>query len=241
MRVVRALTAGLVTLAILGSAEVSQADSPGATTSVPSAATAQRAHVRSHVVIHPIHHQKKYGARLRIAGQVRYARHGSTYAAAGVKVKLSRRANGSGGWRHIASDRTSHATRPTFAFRLRALGNAHYRVRFAGNRRLGSSASTTRILVHRRVPSRIIRVSDTHLRFMGHVRPAYRHGHVVLQKRDCRGCSWRNLRTGTTGGRSHFRFPVSAPAVGSWYFRVRVPGSARFEVSRSPTFRTYQP
>ncbi len=237
MRVVRALSTSLLTFALLGFVGVSNAVTPSATPAV----TAQRARLHSHVVIHPIHHQKKYGARLRISGQVRYARHGSTYAAAGVKVTLSRRPDGAGGWRHIASDRTSHTTKPTFAFRLRALGNARYRVRFGGNHKLRASSQTTRIVVHRRVPSRIVRISDTRLRFMGHVRPAYHHGRVVLQKRDCRGCSWRSVRTGTTGARSHFRFPVSAPQVGSWYYRAVVPGSTRFAVSRSPTFRTYRP
>jgi hypothetical protein len=236
MRVVRALSTSLLTLALLGPVGVSHAENPAAT----PATTAPRARLHSHVVIHPIHHQKKYGAHLRIAGQVRYTRHGSMYAAAGVKVTLSRRASG-GVWRHVASDRTNHSVKPTFAFRLRALGNARYRVRFGGNAKLRASSQATRILVHRRVPSRVVRVSDTRLRFMGHVRPAYRHGRVVLQKRDCRGCSWRSVRSGTTGARSHFRFPVGAPQVGSWYYRALVPGSTRFAVSRSATFRTYQP
>jgi hypothetical protein len=197
------------------------------------------ARLNTRVTIHPFYHHQKYRHRFPISGQVRYYSGGNVYAKAGATVTLLRRPAGSSNWSRIGRDKTSHTTKPTYAFSVLARGNASYRVRFAGTRRLQPSRAQARVLVHRRVPSHLRHPRPDVVKLVGHVEPAWRHRHVRLVKRSCRSCSWHVVRQHRTNGRSHFRFGLRAPRSGSWYFRVRVPGTSRFAPSISATYRTY--
>jgi hypothetical protein len=237
MRVTNALTGGLLVASLLGLPVAATAVQP--TTAAGQAVKASGRN--TWVVVHPYHHHKRYGGHLKLTGQVRYRSHGSVFAAAGVKVRLLRRPNGSSAWNRIGSDTTSHTAKPSYSFGASARGNADYRVVFRGNSHLQSSRKTVHVVVHRKLPAKIIQVTPTDLQLVGHVVPRYAHRNVKLQKRDCAGCSWHTIRHQKTTSRSHFSFDVGAPRSGSWYFRVKTAASTRFAVSYSATFRTFQP
>ena len=234
MQLPRALAAGVVTAALLpvGSAGAS----PAPAQSGEAAALARR---DSRVTIHPFYHHQKYRQTFRISGQVRYSDAGNVYAKAGAGVTLWRRPAGSGAWSRVGRDKTSHTTKPTYAFRVRARSNSTYRVRFAGTKRLQPSTARTKVSVHRNVVSQMRKGNAGDLKLAGQIEPAWRHRAVRLVKRGCRSCSWHVVRRQRTGGRSRFTFDVGAPRTGSWYFRVQVPGTTRFAPSISATYRTF--
>jgi hypothetical protein len=237
MRVTPALTGVALVVSLLGVPVSAEAAQPA-----QAAADSAKAHRRNTwVVVHPYHHHKRFGAHLKLSGQLRYRSHGSVFAATGVKVRLLRRPAGSHHWRRIGSDTTSHAAKPTYSFGAKTRGNADYRVVFRGNPHLQPSRKTVHLFVHRKLPAKVVQVSPTDLQLVGHVVPRYRHHKVKLQKRDCRRCAWHTIRHQRTTSRSHFSFDVGAPRSGSWYFRVKTARSTRFAVSYSATFRTFKP
>jgi hypothetical protein len=246
MRVTHVLTGGLLVAGLLGLPVAATAGQPTSTAhhkqSAPQAAGVDKALGRNTwVVVHDYHHNKLYGGHLKLRGQVRYRSHGSVFAAAGVKVRLLRRPNGSSNWKRIDSDTTSNTAKPTYSVGATAGGNADYRVVFRGNSHLQPSRKTVPLFVHRKLPAKIVQVSPTDLQLVGHVVPKYAHKNVKLQKRDCTGCSWHTIRHQRTNSRSHFSFDIGAPRSGSWYFRVKTAASTRFATSYSATFRTFQP
>jgi hypothetical protein len=246
MRVTHVLTGGLLVTGLLGLPVAAVAGQPASTAhhkhGASQTAGADKALARNTwVVVHPYHHNKLYGAHLKLSGQVRYRSHGSVFAAAGVKVRLLRRPNGSSNWKRIDSDTTSNTAKPTYSFGATARGNADYRVAFRGNSYLQPSRKTVPLFVHRKLPAKVVQVSPTDLQLVGHVVPKYAHKNVKLQKRDCTGCSWHTIRHQRTTSRSHFSFDIGAPRSGSWYFRVKTAASTRFTVSYSATFRTFKP
>lgn len=242
MRITHVLTGGLLVAGLLGLPVAATAGQPTSTAHHKQSVQADRALARNTwVVVHPYHHNKLYGAHLKLSGQVRYRSHGSVFAAAGVKVRLLRRPNGSSNWKRIDSDTTSNTAKPTYSFGATARGNADYRIAFRGNSHLQPSRKTVPLFVHRKLPAKIVQVSPTDLQLVGHVIPKYAHKNVKLQKRDCTGCSWHTIRHQRTTSRSHFSFDIGAPRSGSWYFRVKTAASTRFAVSYSATFRTFKP
>jgi hypothetical protein len=237
MRVTPALTGAALVVSLLGLPVAAEAHQPV----LPLAQSGKADARNTWVVVHPHHHHKRFGSHLRLSGQVRYRSHGSVFAAAGVKVRLLRRPAGSGTWRRIGSDKTSHAVKPTYSFGVKVRGNADYRVVFHGNRHLQPSRKAVHLWVHRKLPAKIVQVTSSDLQLVGHVVPRYRHKNVKLQKRDCRHCSWHTIRHQRTNSKSHYSFDVGAPRSGSWFFRVKTAKTRRFARSYSATFRTFRP
>jgi hypothetical protein len=247
MRVTHVLTGGLLVVGLLGLPVTAAAGQP--VSAAPPKVSVQAAGIQASraparntwVAVHPYHHNKLYGGHVKLSGQVRYRSHGSVFAAAGVKVTLLRRPNGSSTWKSIDSDTTSNTAKPTYSFGATARGNADYRVAFRGNSYLQPSHKTVPLFVHRKLPAKIVQVNPADLQLVGRVVPKYAHKNVKLQKRNCSSCAWHTIRHQRTNSRSHFSFDVGAPRSGSWYFRVKTAASARFAASYSATFRTFQP
>lgn len=63
--------------------------------------------------------------------------------------------------------------------------------------------------------------------------PRYANTITILQRKDCRACTWRPNRQRRTGDAAFVIYPVSAPASGKRFFRVKVPATERFRASFS--------
>lgn len=228
----RALLVGLSSVALLTLPGPADAASPPA--SVPHTVAATLRHDTSIRFLN-FDHLRAYGRSTTIRGQVAVTIRGSQRAVAGVRVKLYRKLDGGSRWHYLDTRRTTTSSYPEFRFTASSIGNAHYRVRFAGNAQLQPSHRVTGVQVYRRISGRI---EDRTGRFHGRVTPAYAHRVIYLEKRSCGTCGWRTVRTDHTGRRGHYSFKVGAPHRGRWYWRVSTPATTRFIRSYSGVFTT---
>jgi hypothetical protein len=79
---------------------------------------------------------------------------------------------------------------------------------------------------------------DGHLSLRGNVED-YPSRVVLVQRKACGGCSWRGFDLARTGKSSWFRSTISAPAIGSTWWRARVAASDGYATSYSATWETY--
>lgn len=149
---------------------------------------------------------------------------------AGV-VDLYRRKAGSATWAKIAS-RSSESV--DFGFTTTAVYNAAYKVVYtggaAGEHGFQASEGTRAVRVGRHPHGKIVK-ADGQLSFVGNVDPGWGNKPVIIQRKVCGSCGWREftrVRSTSSGG---YRALVSAPRTGRWYWRSQVPGT-------SPTYTT---
>lgn len=227
-----------VTLAGVGAAVLlaGPAVEPAAGASAPGSVVAS-AGTRHNTSIRFLHFDqvRGYGTSTTVRGQVVATIGGSTGAVAGVHVRLYRKFNGTHQWHHIGTNRTTKTRFPHFRFVASSLGNATYRVAFAGNAKLQPSRNSAFVGVHRNVSGRI---EDRTGHFHGRVTPHYAHRRIFLQKRSCGTCSWHQAKSGHTAARGRYSFSVGAPRHGRWYWRVSTPAAPRFIRSFSGVFTT---
>jgi hypothetical protein len=178
-------------------------------------------------------HTHGFGSSFNLRGQVAVPKLGG--AVQGVRVKLYRKLNGRSNWHYLDTKYTSHENRPKFRFPVVAVGNADYRVVFAGNKHLGASQASTGLSVFRNITAKI---KPHKARFIGRVTPHYRHKPIFLDRRPCANCGWHRFRSGETGRHGTFSFKVTAPRHGRYYWRTSTPASTRFVVSHSGVFTT---
>ena len=124
---------------------------------------------------------------------------------------------------------------PRFVFKTRAFGNATYKVAFKGNTNYRPSGSSSRVLVHRSMRSKL---EDLSGHFHGFVKPKWNRKVVYLEKRSCANCSYRKVRTAKTGRHGYFHFDVPAPQRGRWWWRASTPATSRFIWSYSSIYTT---
>jgi hypothetical protein len=225
----RALTIGLSALALITIPGPAAAAGSGA----DPHAVAVAARANTDVRFLSFDHLRAYGTSTTIRGQVAATAVGR--ALSNVRVRLYRKLDGTSRWHYLATRRTSTSRYPQFRFTAASIGNAHYRVRFAGNRRYQPARATTAVHVHRNITGRI---EDRTGRFHGRVTPRYAHHVIHLEKRSCGTCAWRSVRTDRTGDRGRYSFKVAAPHRGRWYWRVSTPAKPRFIRSYSGVFTT---
>ncbi len=180
-------------------------------------------------------HTRAFLSKTTIKGQVATSVHGSPRAVRGVLVKLSRKLDGTRGWKQISKKRTGRGNYARFLFRAPTRSNATYRVAFGGNAKLQSSRGVTRVLAHRNLPAQL---EDGSGRFHGRVSPNWAHRTVFLEKRKCASCGWHRKRSTQTGRHGSFRFNVPAPRHGRWWWRASVPATTTFIWSYSGVFTT---
>lgn len=178
---------------------------------------------------------RKYGTSTTIRGQVAATVNGSQGAVAGVRVKLYRKLAGTTSWQYLDTDYTTQTAYPHFRFTANSVGNARYRVRFAGNQGLQPSRNQTLVRVYRPITGRI---EDGTGRFHGRVTPNYAQHLVNLEKRSCGSCSWNRVRSDRAGIHGRYSFTVGAPRSGRWFWRVSTPATTKFVRSYSGVFTT---
>lgn len=178
---------------------------------------------------------RRYGTATRIRGQVVATTATGTGAVAGARVTVSRRLAGTTAWTKLGTSVTTNTKYPHFRFTAASVGNARYRVRFAGNSSLEPSRNQTSARVYRSITGRI---EDGSGRFHGRVTPRYGKRWVRLEKRSCGTCGWHRVRTARAGPRGGYSFKVGAPRSGKWYFRVSTAATTRFIRSYSGVFTT---
>ena len=59
-----------------------------------------------------------------------------------------------------------------------------------------------------------------------------------LQKKTCRSCEWRVVRSERTNDQARFRYGVGAPRRGKWFFRAVVPPTREYRRSYSRVWYT---
>lgn len=232
MKHMQALLVGLSTAALLAIPGPAEAAKPP--TAEPSAAVAAGRYDTSIRFLNS-DSVRKYGTSTTIRGQVVATVNGSQGAVAGLQVKLFRKLNGTTSWRYLDTAYTSSTTYPQFRFTANSLGNASYRVRFAGDARLQPSRNQRLVQVYRPITGRI---EDGTGRFHGRVTPNYAHRTIHLDKRSCGTCSWNRVRTDLTRIHGRYSFRVGAPRTGRWFWRVSTPATTAFIRSYSGVFTT---
>ncbi|MGI8994757.1 MAG: hypothetical protein ACR2FP_10660 [Nocardioidaceae bacterium] len=180
-------------------------------------------------------HTRPFMRRANIRGQVAATIGDRRGGLKGAAVKLYRKIAGTSTWRYVDTASTSHTDYPRFRFAPRSLANATYRVVFAGNDRLQASRGATSVAVHRTFDPRM---EDGTGRFHGQMGPRYAHRLVLLEKRPCARCGWRQVSKDFTGDYSRWSFKVGAPVNGRWWWRVSAPAATRFIRSFSGIYTT---
>lgn len=235
----------LTTSALLGLPAVSQASAP---TGASSAATPSqrpldvdlarsRANTRVHFLA--FDHTVFAGRKMRVRGQVLARARGRTGALAGARVVLLRKGDGQKRFHRVRATHTGHGTSPRFRFVVKPRRNARYRVVFQGNKRAQRDAATTRTGAYRVVTGKRLKRKGNAF-ITGRIGPRYRHHAVALQRRTCAKCRWKFVQRDRTNTNSRWRFKLSRPKSGRFYYRVRVPESPRNLQSFSGVWYTWR-
>lgn len=67
----------------------------------------------------------------------------------------------------------------------------------------------------------------------------YANRRVKIQKRTCRKCRWKVVRTIRTNDNGKYRTRIKAPLKGRWRWRARVPASSGYAVTVGRTWVLY--
>lgn len=169
-----------------------------------------------------------YGETALLQGQV-VAEDG---AVPDASVRLEARTADSG-WTSVRST-TSDPETGVFSFGcLQLAENTAYRALYDGTPFYGSSSARHDVGVARRVPDAMRQVGPSRFTYRGAVDPRYA-GPVVLQRRDCPSCAWRDRATTSADADSAWRFRIDVAALrGEFTYRAVVPGDRRFVRSLS--------
>ncbi len=83
------------------------------------------------------------------------------------------------------------------------------------------------------------RDSGGNLRVVAKVKgdPTYAHKTTTLQKKECPGCHWVNVRSQRTNGVAKVIYRVNVPRNDSRFFRVMVPATSRYKKGISNVLR----
>ncbi|MGN0063637.1 MAG: hypothetical protein ACI379_05295 [Nocardioides sp.] len=64
----------------------------------------------------------------------------------------------------------------------------------------------------------------------------YANGKVKVQRKTCKACKFKTIRTITTGTKGKYRTTIRRPAKGRYWWRVVVPGNATYAVTNGQTW-----
>lgn len=149
-------------------------------------------------------------------------------------VDLYARRAGSTRWSLVASTATSSDT-GVFRFdRHVPSATTTYRVVFEATVVYSRSEATKTVRVARRVRDSMTRIDSSAFRFGGSVAPTYSDRRIILQRRQCSGCTWSTVASKNTTARSRWSFRLTGPTTrGTWYYRAVVPADQLFVTSYS--------
>jgi hypothetical protein len=190
----------------------------------------------------------RYQSSFRVSGQVTTTlSDGVTRFIEDAPVTLERKFPDRA-WRRIASTKANSENGLYNFFGTKALKNATYRVRYAGETRSYETADgPMEVTFEPSVsPHRVIRVArafnlssakrNGSFYLNGRVLPEYRRKVVYVQRKVCQTCRWRAYTKVRTNKRARFSVRVATPASGSWYYRAKTPRHKNFIGSTSPRF-----
>lgn len=207
----------------------------GPRTSTSAALQSAAARTNTSIRFLDFDHTRGWSQFAYVRGQVTATNGGTHGALKSARVKLYRKLDSQATFHYLATRSTGTRPYPHFTFRTRAIGNSVYKVVYAGNSDYQRTAGSTRILVHRSMRADL---EDQSGRFHGAARPKYVHRAVYLERRPCASCPWRKVRSTRTGPYGAFRFFVSAPRTGRYWWRASTPATGRFIWSYTDVFTT---
>jgi hypothetical protein len=211
--------------------------SPSTSSSSASTATSVSAAGRRNTSIRflDFDHTRPWRLYVYVRGQVVASKGGTRGALKSVRVRLYRKLDSQRRYHFMARTRSGTQRYPRFLFKTPAIGNATYKVVFRGNSGYQPSRGTSRVLVHRSMRSRL---EDGSGSFHGFVRPKWNRKPVYLEKRSCASCPYQKVRTTRSGPHGYFRFVVSAPRTGRWWWRASTQATSRFIWSYTNIYTT---
>ncbi len=232
--VVAGLATGLMSLPVVASAGPQPVEHPASSSGVVTeqAAAAYNTHVRFLNFLRT----RRAGATIHVRGQLTTTIGGRSGALANRRVSLFRRAAGHARFHYLGSQLIRDGAKPKFDFRLPIASTTTYKVVFKGTRNFAPSAGSTTVRTFRIITSH---VTDGSLLFTGAISPRYAGKTVYLDKRPCASCRWHRVGLHHSSSSSTFRFHLSAPPSGRWYWRARVPHTVGYIESYSATWYTH--
>lgn len=128
-----------------------------------------------------------------------------------------------------------------FSSQLKAVGNATYRLRYAGGQEgevTYASATASKALKVMRIFNE--KINSRTLVLSGKVGPAFKRKRVVIQRRNClkKSCKWTVQTRVKTNAKSRFRVKLPARQGTRTYFRAYIPNNKQFVKSYSNVYYT---
>jgi hypothetical protein len=161
----------------------------------------------------------------------------------GHPVTLQRKLVRVPGWTDVETRETRPARgeRPAgwAVFFTDIVGNARYRVAFAGDASYaGSVTDTMPVDAMRDFNARKVERGER-VWLKGNINPGWEDRPVAWQKKRCRGCGWRTIDTERSGDTGRWRFRAGYPPLGdTWRFRARLKATPMFVESTSSVLVT---
>lgn len=191
-----------------------------------------------------------YGDSITITGQVQVSYNGTWYGndlSPSDSVTVSRRYAGTTTWTAVATVYPSDTEAGKFVFTTSSAGNTAYRFSYSGNQwvegsdtHVAAPVTADRVIKGRHKATGWGSKSDGKIYLNGRVMPDYAFKKVVLQKRACGTCAWKDYDTFSTVRDGNYRHQVYVPRSGKWYWRVRVPATTRWTATIAPGIYTYR-
>lgn len=231
MRVTRLLTAAL-SVALLGLPAYAVGAGPAAAEEVGETRLLVERRPRVQV----------FGGDVQVAGRLDlYDGTGWSSPGEGHVVTLERRRPGQDGFVPVAEQATD--ADGLVAFLVTARSNARFRLSYEPDGTavvmLASRSAQVASKVMRDLGAREPRVGRR-IVWKGNVDPGWGNRSIVLQRRTCRSCAWKDHDRTRTKRNGSWTVRVGAPAKGSWWFRTKVRRTEKFVTSYSAVLRTYR-
>ncbi len=162
-------------------------------------------------------------------------------------LALLRRLRGQRSWTRIAETKTGDAGSPQpgwAIFHTNVVGNAGYRVVYAGDAHHAPSRSAPMMLrAMRDLNAQLVQHGKgTHKKafLRGNVNPGWAGKQITWQRKKCRTCHWRTIAHRQTSPKiARWRFRGAYPPLHhTWFFRAKVRRTDRFVASYSRILRT---
>ncbi len=156
----------------------------------------------------------------------------------GATVTLQRQVDGEADFTDIDTGTTDANGQAVFF--TRPVGNATYRVAFAGDGTNNASVSQgLRLSVMRDFNATVAKPTKSTIFLKGKVKPGWGRKVVQFQKKACASCGWKTVSKKQTRATGKFSFQAAYPPLGkSWRFRAVIPAQGNFVKSMSLTLIT---
>lgn len=150
----------------------------------------------------------------------------------GATVMLERQLRGSGEWVEVEEDTTN--AEGTYRFFTHIVGNARYRVSYAGDAVYDPSTSAEAPLGAMRDFNAVLEEKERSAVLKGNINPGWDGKVVRWQKRTCTSCPWRTVDRERSGENGSWSFRGDYPPAGKkWFYRAAIDGTTDFVKSVS--------